>query len=185
MITLGDWSAEPGAASNNSTNIKVMKTKNKLVHPSMTRRSQVRNIFSALGAALIAPSSFLPSEARAQSRFPSRPVRLIVPFPPGQATDVFARMLAEKLAPVWGQNVVVENKGGGGGVPAMEALRVAPADGYTLAMGTSGTIGINPVVYSKLPYDVAKDFAMVTKRLSLRRSCWLFTRAWASTRWSN
>jgi tripartite-type tricarboxylate transporter receptor subunit TctC len=112
-------------------------------------------MLAGLGVALSGP-------ARAQAGFPSRPVKLIVPFPPGQATDIFARMLAEKLQPIWGHNVVVENRGGGGGVPAMEAVRLAQPDGHTLGMGTSGTIGINPVVYSKLPYDVARDFATIT-----------------------
>lgn len=115
------------------------------------------------GAALLAGLTAAASApARAQAGFPNRPVKLIVPFPPGQATDIFARMLAEKLLPVWGQNVVVENKGGGGGVPAMESVRLAPPDGYTLGMGTSGTIGINPMVYSKLPYEFARDFAPIT-----------------------
>ncbi len=91
--------------------------------------------------------------------FPTKTVKIIVPFPPGQAADIFARLLAEKLQLLWGQNVIVENKAGGGGVPGIEAGRTAPADGYTLIMGTSGTLGINPVVYSKLPYDAQKDFA--------------------------
>lgn len=126
------------------------------------RRNHLRRLLAATAVLFGGSSGFPSSQAIAQSRFPNRPVRLIVPFPPGQASDIFARMLAEKLQAVWGQNVVVENKGGGGGVPAMEAIRLAAPDGYTLAMGTSGTIGINPVVYSKLPYEVGKDFAMLS-----------------------
>lgn len=134
-----------------------------MINRGTIRRTRRLTLQASTAAGLL---SLLPGKPFAQTatagRFPSRPVRLIVPFPPGQASDIFARLLAEKLLPVWGQNVVVDNKGGGGGVPAMEMLRQSAPDGYTLAMGTSGTIGINPVVYSKLPYDVARDFAMIS-----------------------
>ena len=93
--------------------------------------------------------------------FPSRPVRLMVPFPPGQATDIVSRMVAERLTTVWGQSVIVENRAGGGGVPGMLAGRDAAADGYTITLGTSGTIGVNPGIYAKLAYDPVKEFAMV------------------------
>jgi tripartite-type tricarboxylate transporter receptor subunit TctC len=98
--------------------------------------------------------------AQAQT-YPARPVKMIVPFPPGQATDIVARLLADRLSAAWGQGVIVENRGGGGGVPALVAGRDAPADGYTITFGTSGTVGINPGIYSKLPYDPVRDFAMV------------------------
>ena len=84
---------------------------------------------------------------------------MIVPFPPGQAADIFGRMLAERLSAKWGQQVVVDNRGGGGGVPGLVAGKIATPDGYTLVMGTSGTLAVNPAVYSKLPYDPVKDFA--------------------------
>ena len=93
--------------------------------------------------------------------YPSKSVRMIVPFPPGQATDIVARLLAEQLAKNWGQQVYVDNRGGGGGIPGMLAGREAAADGYTITFGTSGTIGANPGLYAKLPYDPPKDFAMV------------------------
>jgi tripartite-type tricarboxylate transporter receptor subunit TctC len=99
--------------------------------------------------------------AQAQGNFPAKPVRLVVPFPPGQATDIVARLLADALTKQWGQQVVVENRGGGGSIPGMMAGRDAPADGYTLTFGTSGSIGVNPSLYSNLPYDPPKDFAMV------------------------
>lgn len=95
----------------------------------------------------------------AQTTYPQRPVRMIVPFPPGQAADIFGRMLAERLSQMWGQNVFVENRAGGGGVPGVLAGKEAAPDGYTLLMGTSGTLGVNPVVYAKLPYDAQRDFA--------------------------
>jgi len=113
----------------------------------------------ALLAAAIASSTFS-LFAQAQP-YPNRPVKMIVPFPPGQATDIVARLVADRLAAAWGQGVVVENRGGGGGVPAMMAIREAQPDGYTIGFGTSGTIGVNPGIYSKLPYDPQKDFAMV------------------------
>lgn len=97
----------------------------------------------------------------AQAQYPNKPVRIIVPFPPGQATDIVARLLAEELSKTWKHNVVVENRGGGGSIPGMIAGRDAPADGYTMTFGTSGSIGVNPSLYANLPYDPPKDFAMV------------------------
>ena len=94
-----------------------------------------------------------------QSQYPVKPVRVIVPFPPGQAADIFARMLADRLSQTWGQQVVVENRGGGGGVPGVMAGKEAAPDGYTWLVGTSGTLGVNPSVYAKIPYDPMKDFA--------------------------
>lgn len=91
--------------------------------------------------------------------YPSKPIRIIVPFPPGQAADIFARMAAERLSAKWGQGVVVENRGGGGGIPGVMAAKQAPADGYTILVGTSGTLGVNPNIYTSIPYDPLKDFA--------------------------
>jgi tripartite-type tricarboxylate transporter receptor subunit TctC len=112
--------------------------------------------FLALAALL---SLVLP--AQAQKTYPAKTVRMIVPFPPGQATDIIARLLADSLTRMWDQQVIVDNRGGGGGVPGMLAGRDAPADGYTLTFGTSGTIGVNPSLYSNLPYAPLKDFVMV------------------------
>ena len=82
----------------------------------------------------------------AQGDYPSRPVRVIVPFPPGQAADLFARVMADELTKRWPQRVVVENRAGGAGAIGMEAVKTATPDGYTLGIGTSGTLGINPSV---------------------------------------
>lgn len=109
---------------------------------------------SLLALPLIAP-------ALAQEPFPSPPVRIIVPFPPGQATDLFARLIAEHLGDRWGFRVVVENRSGGAGAVGMEAGARAAPDGHTLTMGTSGTLGINPSVMPHLPYDVERDYAPV------------------------
>jgi tripartite-type tricarboxylate transporter receptor subunit TctC len=111
-------------------------------------------------AALCAVAAFA-APAQAQSNFPNRPVRMIVPFPPGQATDIVARLLGDALTRAWNQQVIIDNRGGGGGVPGMLAGRDAQADGYTVTFGSSGTIGVNPSLYSNLPYAPLKDFAMV------------------------
>ena len=107
---------------------------------------------------VLAPVTFSPAQAQG---YPARAVRMLVPFPPGQATDIVARLLAERLTAAWNQSVVVENRGGGGGVPGTIAGRDAAPDGYTIVVGTSGTIGVNPGIYAKLAYDPLRDFAMV------------------------
>ncbi|HYG55947.1 MAG TPA: tripartite tricarboxylate transporter substrate-binding protein [Burkholderiales bacterium] len=100
--------------------------------------------------------------AHAQS-WPQKPVRFIVPFPPGGATDISARLLGEKLSQLWGQSVVIENRGGaGGGVGAAEAAR-APADGYTLFFPSGSVVTANQHIYAKMNYDPDKDFIAVTK----------------------
>lgn len=103
----------------------------------------------------------LAAGAFAQADFPSKPVRLIVAFPPGQATDIVARLMAEDLTRLWGHQVVVDNRGGGNSIPGTMAGRNAPPDGYTLTFATSSSIAVNPSLYAQLPYDTAKDFAML------------------------
>src|SRR5436853_5805879 len=103
----------------------------------------------------------LGSGAFAQS-WPQKPVKFIVPFPPGGATDIAARLLGEQLTQIWGQSVVVENRGGaGGGVGAAEAARAAP-DGYTLFFPSGSVMTANQYVYASLNYDPEKDFVPVT-----------------------
>ena len=99
--------------------------------------------------------------AFAQSGYPSRSVRLVVPFPPGGTTDILARAAAQKLTEVLGQQVIVDNRPGAGGNIGAELVAHAPPDGYTLLMGTVGTHAINASLYSKMPYDHIKDFAPV------------------------
>ena len=110
-------------------------------------------------AALACSLALFAGPAWSQSGYPTKPVRIVVPFPPGQAADTFSRMLAERLTALWGQQVIVENRGGGGGVPGVMAVKDAAPDGYTWLVGTSGTLGVNPSVYAKIPYDPLKDFA--------------------------
>ena len=110
----------------------------------------------ALVAALLA---FTAGIAVAQP-FPSKPIRIIVPFTPGSATDTMARPVADKLSSAFGQPVLIENRPGAGGTIGIAALAKSPADGYTLAVVSTGHV-VNPVLYANLPYDTLKDFSGV------------------------
>ena len=92
--------------------------------------------------------------------FPSKPIRIIVPFTPGSATDTMARPIAEKLSSAFGQQVLVENRPGAGGTIGIGALAKSPPDGHTLAVVSTGHV-VNPVLYANLPYDTLKDFSGV------------------------
>ncbi|MBL8380698.1 MAG: tripartite tricarboxylate transporter substrate binding protein [Burkholderiales bacterium] len=98
---------------------------------------------------------------RAQD-YPARPVRIVIPYPPGGASDVTARLLAQKLGEFWGQQVIADNRPGANGIVALEHVAKQPADGYTLLMANLGPNAINPAVYAKLPYDPIKDFTPIT-----------------------
>ncbi len=100
--------------------------------------------------------------ALAQTDFPSRPVTLVVPFPPGGGTDTGARIVAQRLSMRWGQAVVIENKGGASGQLGADFVAKARPDGYTILMGNIGTQAINPILYKKLPYDPDKAFAPIS-----------------------
>ena len=95
--------------------------------------------------------------------FPTKPIRLVAPSTPGDAPDAIARMVADKLSAVLGQQVIVDNRPGAGGVVGSEVVAKAQPDGYTLIMGNAGSHGINAAVYSKLPYDIQRDFAPVSQ----------------------
>jgi len=109
-------------------------------------------------AATVAPIAVAPAVAQT---FPTRPVRLISPYPPGGGNDIVSRIVAEKLGPLLGQNVIVENRAGAGGNVGTEVAARAPADGHTLVMG-SLSHPINATLYRRLPFDPIKDFATVT-----------------------
>lgn len=129
----------------------------------MTHRPARRAATAALAAGTLAAA--LPA-ARAQA-FPSRPIRLICPFPPGGAVDIASRAIAAELSRTLGQTVGVDNRpGAGGNIGGAEAARAAP-DGHTLFMTTSGIQAINPVLYSKMPFDPNKDLAPVAALVSL------------------
>jgi len=109
----------------------------------------------------IAASAFpIPASAQAPA-YPTKAIRLVVPFPPGGATDILARNVAQKLTETWGQSVVVDNRPGAGGNIGSELVAKSAPDGYTLEMGTVGTHAINASLYSKMPYDHVKDFAPI------------------------
>jgi tripartite-type tricarboxylate transporter receptor subunit TctC len=106
----------------------------------------------------------MPASLEAQSApkdYPTKTIRIVNPFPPGGATDIQARILAEKLTPRLGQQVIVENRPGANGVLGMEFVARAPADGHTLVLTASGNWAVHPHLY-KLPYDTEKDFALIT-----------------------
>ena len=103
-------------------------------------------------------AALLLSSAIASAQYPGKPVRIIVPFTPGSATDILGRVVAESFGRSMGQPFLVENKPGAGGIVGTEAAKNSAADGYTLIMAGSGPFAINPGVYSKLPYDPVKDF---------------------------
>ncbi len=116
---------------------------------------QRRQLLAALAATSVAPGISWSQEAK--------PLRVIIPFPPGGATDITARSLQEPLARILKQPVVLENRGGAGGSIGMAEVARAPADGLTIGVATLSTHGVNPAVYSKLPYHPTKDFVGVTE----------------------
>ncbi len=101
------------------------------------------------------------SAALAQAAFPSKPIRLVVPFPPGGGTDMIARTVAQKVADLNKWSVIVDNRPGAGGNLGVDAVAKSAPDGYTLVMGQTSNLAINPTLYSKLPYDPLKDLAPV------------------------
>jgi tripartite-type tricarboxylate transporter receptor subunit TctC len=111
-------------------------------------------------AALLA--CLMPGVALAQAGYPSKPIRLIIPFPPGGSTDILGRVLAQQLSDAWKQQVVPDNRGGAGGTIGAELAAKSPADGYTLMMGHIGTLAVNVSLYPKLAYDPLKDFQPVS-----------------------
>ena len=118
----------------------------------------------ALLAALLMLGAFAaaPTTTLAQDAFPNKPVRIVVPYPPGGASDVTARLLGQKLSELWNQPVVIDNRPGANGILALEYVAKQAPDGTTLLMANLGPNAINAAVYSKLPYDSIKDFAPIT-----------------------
>ena len=112
-------------------------------------------------ARMVLGAAFALLAAAAHAQYPNKPVKFIVPYPAGQATDVVARLLADGLSKVWGQQVIVDNRGGGAAIPGLVAGRDAPADGYTITLGTSAAVVVNQAIFEKLPYDVMKDFVFI------------------------
>ena len=122
------------------------------INPNELRRAALRWTF---GLPLAVAGS-----ARAQA-YPSRPIRLVVPFTPGGSTDILARAIGQRLTEVWGQPVVIENIPGAGGSIGADRVAKSPPDGYTLLMGHIGTLAVTPSIYPRLPYDPERSFAAV------------------------
>ena len=122
------------------------------IHPP--RRHHLMRILAAVS--LVAASW-----AAQADTFPSKPIKFVVPYPPGGASDVTARLIADKLGPMLGQSVVVENRPGANGIVALEAVAKSAADGHTILMGNVGPNAINVGLYQKLPYDPIKSFAPI------------------------
>jgi tripartite-type tricarboxylate transporter receptor subunit TctC len=120
----------------------------------MQRRQQ---LFCALAAVALASGTF----AQTPSNWPTKPIRLVVPFTPGGSTDILARSIGKELQDAWGQPVVIDNVPGAGGSIGADKVAKSPADGYTLLMGHIGTLAVNPSLYPHLPYDPIKSFAPV------------------------
>src|SRR5215207_6615978 len=112
--------------------------------------------------ALAAAALLAAGPAPAQGTWPTKPVRIVVPFAAGGTTDILARAVAPELSKAFGQQFIVDNRAGAGGNVGAEIVAKSPGDGYTLLMGTVGTHGINRALYTKLSYDPIKDFAPVT-----------------------
>jgi len=111
-----------------------------------------------LGAAALLPAA----TSMAQSGWPSKPIRFLVPFAPGGTSEIVARSVAAELTKQLGQNVFVENKPGGAGVIAMQEAAKSPPDGHTIILGHVGTLAVNPYMLNNQPYDVSRDFVPVT-----------------------
>jgi len=120
------------------------------------------NVQRWMSSLVVAVALVAAGDAAAQA-YPTKSIRLVAPSTPGDAPDVIARLIAERLSVALGQQVVVENRPGAGGVVGSEIVAKAAPDGYTLIMGNAGSHGINAAVYSKLPYDILKDFAPVSQ----------------------
>jgi tripartite-type tricarboxylate transporter receptor subunit TctC len=114
------------------------------------------------GAVVLLTLSVVSASASAQSNYPTKPIRMIVPFPPGGGTDILSRLVANKLTESAGWQVVVDNRGGAGGNIGLDAAAKAAPDGYTMVMGQTSNLTINPALYKKLPYDSLRDFTPVS-----------------------
>jgi tripartite-type tricarboxylate transporter receptor subunit TctC len=122
-------------------------------------------VVTQIGAALSLACALVSAPLGAQS-FPTKPVRWVIPFPPGGGTDTISRTLAVKLSDLWGQQVIADNRPGGGGTIGMAVAAKLPPDGYNLVLGQLANVGIAPALYPKLPYDPVKDFTPITLALT-------------------
>jgi len=132
---------------------------------SQTKRHTNRLLLAALMGCVTLGLTAYTAPANAQA-FPNKPVKLIVPFVAGGATDIVARLVAQKLSATWGQPVVVENRGGAGGNIGADAVAKSPSDGYTILVTSGSIVTVNPHMYAKMPFDAKKDLAPITNLAS-------------------
>ncbi len=136
------------------------------IHASLfPRRSFVCSVCSPvlLLGAVLGLSALLPCPAHAQGSYPTKPIRLVVPFTPGGVTDTSGRLIAEQLSKRLGQQVIVDNRPGASGNIGTQLVATAEPDGYTLLLGFDGTLVINPHVFEKVPFNATRDFAPIGK----------------------
>lgn len=125
----------------------------------MPLRPYIRlHLLQALACTMLA--SALPVQAQTTA-FPTKPVRIVVPFPPGGATDILARLLADKLGPAFGQTVIVDNKAGSSGLVGTDVVAKSPADGHTLVLSLSNSLLTNQFLYARMPYTISRDLTFV------------------------
>jgi len=136
-------------------------TRTQSIFPCRAPSTRAVSRFSLCGAQLVLAALMLACTAQAQT-YPARPVRLMVPFPPGGPADISSRVVGTRLAEGLGQQVVIENQSGGGGTIAAEAVARAPADGYTLVIGSLSTLVTNPILNPNIRYDPVKSFSPVS-----------------------
>ena len=129
---------------------------------SYARMLSRRTTLNRLGQFIVAAAAALPTVPALAQDFPSKPIKFVVPFPPGSGTDTSARYFGKKLTELTGQPVVVENKPGANGFIAVKAVLSAPADGYTVFVGSNSTLAVNVALFKALPYDPVADFAPLT-----------------------
>jgi tripartite-type tricarboxylate transporter receptor subunit TctC len=145
----------------------VAEAANKRRRPSkdsvlQTTIERIRRVFivAFAGVAACLPASH--AVAQSTATYPNRPVKLVIPFPPGGPLDIIGRLIAQKASEDWGQNVVVDNRPGAGGNIGADLVAKSPPDGYTILMGALSTHAVNPSLYAKMPYDAVKDFAPIS-----------------------
>jgi len=130
-------------------------------HPGSAAKGAERTFAHPALAMLIAGTAAAPHAGAAQE-YPVRPLRLVVPAAPGGGTDIIARLLAQSLNDRWGQSVVVDNRGGAGGIIAVALVAASAPDGYTMLLGSMGHLGFAPALHRKLPYDPQRDLAPIS-----------------------
>src|SRR5262249_2707747 len=131
-----------------------------LRRPKTTIRGGVDMKRLAILLACMPTCMLVPAAVQAAESWPARPVRAVISFPPGSATDIIGRVVAAKLTEFWGQTVVADNRGGAGGLLGSQVVAQASPDGYTLLIN-SNAHAVNPSIYAKLPYDTLKDFTSI------------------------